>query len=164
MAFRFFVIPINQDSEAEAQLNAFLGSHKILNVDRRWVDQGTHSFWSFCIDYLPSGGKSRTGDAARADQRQRIDYREKLPPEQFRVFAALRELRKQIAQAEAVPVYTIFTNEQLAQMVTTGATSKAALEKIVGVGEARVAKYGERFVELLTRLLGTTNAANGLPV
>jgi superfamily II DNA helicase RecQ len=164
MAFRFFVVPINQDSEAEAQLNAFLGSHKILNVDRRWVDQGGQSFWSFCIDYLPSGGKSRTDDSARAYSRERVDYREKLPPEQFRIFASLRELRKEIAQAEAVPVYTIFTNEQLAQMVTSGVSSKAALEKIVGVGEARVAKYGERFVELLAKLLGMNNAASREPV
>jgi superfamily II DNA helicase RecQ len=160
MSFRFFVIPINQDGEAEAQLNAFLASHKVLSIDRRWVDQGSQSFWSFCIDYLPQGGKG----AARIEQRDRVDYKEKLPPEQFRVFAALRELRKEIAQAEAVPVYTIFTNEQLAQMVTSSVTSKAALEKIDGVGEARVAKYGERFVELLTRMLGTNHAASGAAV
>jgi superfamily II DNA helicase RecQ len=162
MSFRFFVIPINQDGEAEAQLNAFLASHKVLNIDRRWVDQGSQSFWSFCIDYLPQGGKGK--EAIRAEQRDRVDYKEKLPPEQFRVFAALRELRKEIAQAEAVPVYTIFTNEQLAQMVTSGVTSKAGLEKIDGIGEARVAKYGERFVELLTRMLGTNHAASGAPV
>ncbi len=127
MAFRFFVVPIGEDSEAETQLNAFLATHKVLNVDRRWVDQGSQSFWSFCIDYVP-GAKPRTGASGGNEQRERIDYREKLPPEQFRVFAALRDLRKEIAQAEAVPVYTIFTNEQLAQMVTTAVTSKAGLD------------------------------------
>jgi hypothetical protein len=40
-----------------------------------------------------------------------------------------------------VPVYTIFTNEQLAQMVQSRATTKAALEKIAGVGDARIEKY-----------------------
>ena len=33
------------------------------------------------------------------------------------MFSRLRELRKELAQTEAVPVYALFTNEQLAQMV-----------------------------------------------
>ena len=46
-----------------------------------------------------------------------MDYKEILKSEDFAVFARLRDLRKEIAQAEAVPVYTVFTNEQLAQLV-----------------------------------------------
>ena len=58
-------------------------------------------------------------------------------------------LRKEIAQADAVPVYTIFTNEQLAQMVQARATTKAALEQVAGVGDARIEKYGARMLEVL---------------
>ena len=54
-------------------------------------------------------------------------------------------MRQGIAKDEAVPVYMIFTNEQLAQMVRLEARSKADLDKITGVGEARIQKYGERF-------------------
>lgn len=164
MAFRFFVVPIHEEGEAEARLNAFLGTHKIVNVDRHWVDQGSQSFWSFCVDYLPSTDKSKSNESGRVEARERIDYKEKLPPDQFRVFAALRELRKEIAQAEAVPVYTIFTNEQLAQLVTSGVTNKSALEKVAGVGEARIAKYGDRFLTLLAQHLGTAHATNGTAV
>jgi superfamily II DNA helicase RecQ len=49
---------------------------------------------------------------------EKIDYREKLSPEDFDVFSKIREIRKQLAAADSVPVYTICTNEQLAQMVT----------------------------------------------
>ena len=49
-----------------------------------------------------------------------------------------------------MPVYTIFTNEQLAQMVKTRASSKGDLEKIAGVGDARIEKFGARIVEVLT--------------
>lgn len=164
MAFQFFTVPIHDDGEAQAALNAFLGTHKVLNVERRWVDQGSQSFWTFCVDYLPQGNKAKT-DLPRFGQKERIDYKEKLPPAQFEVFSKLRDLRKEIAQVEAVPVYTIFSNEQLAQMVTDGVRTKSALEKVVGVGEARVAKYGTRFVELLTTLLtAAPNEANGKPV
>ena len=55
-----------------------------------------------------------------------------------------------------MPVYTIFTNEQLAQMVTEAGATKAALEKIAGVGDARVEKYGPRFLELLGETAGTS--------
>jgi hypothetical protein len=51
-----------------------------------------------------------------------------------------------MAQAEGVPVYTIFTNEQLAQRVQSRATTKAALEKIAGVGDVRIEKYGGRML------------------
>ncbi len=80
-----------------------------------------------------------------------MDYREVLSAEDFAVFAKLRDLRKEIAQGEAVPVYTIFTNEQLAKMVQAKATTKAALEKVAGVGDARIEKYGARVLEVLTQ-------------
>ena len=118
-------------------------------IDRRFVDQGSNSFWAVCIDFIV-GSPGRMG---AFNPKERIDYKEKLTPEQFRVFAQLRDLRKQLAQTEGVPVYAVFSNDQLARMVVDRATTKAALEKIDGIGEARVAKYGARFLELLTRLL-----------
>lgn len=64
------------------------------------MDAGEHPFWASCVD---SFGK-----------KARVDYREALPPHEFAAFAKLRELRQQLTRAEAVPVYTIFTNDQLA--------------------------------------------------
>jgi superfamily II DNA helicase RecQ len=92
------------------------------------------------------------------------DYKEILSPDDFAVFAKLRELRKEMAQAEAVPVYTIFTNEQLAQMVQDRCGSKADLEKVAGVGDARIEKYGPRFLGLLQDQWKDSNEAGGKPV
>jgi superfamily II DNA helicase RecQ len=166
MAFVFFTVPIQDSGRAQEELNAFLRSHKILSVDRRWVEQGSSSFWSFCIDYLEGapaeaggyrGGRSPGGKG-------KIDYRETLSPADFAVFARLRDVRKEIAQAEGVPVYTIFTNEQLAQMVQSRTTTKAALEKIAGVGDARIEKYGGRLLAVLTQAWKDTHEADGKPV
>ena len=38
MAQRFFLVPVQSSESAEAELNAFLSSHKVLTIDRRWVD------------------------------------------------------------------------------------------------------------------------------
>ena len=73
-------------------------------------------------------------------------------------------MRKEIAQVEGVPVYTIFTNEQLAQMVQSRATTKAALEKIAGVGDARIEKYGGRMLEVLSQAWKDAHEADGKPV
>jgi superfamily II DNA helicase RecQ len=116
------------------------------------VEAGADSFWALCVDFLhgePGSGPTH-GAPGRADRK--VDYKELLTPEQFEVFSKLRELRKQMATADSVPIYTVFTNEQLAAMVTSQADSKAKLKAIDGVGEARVEKYGEAFLALLRTL------------
>jgi len=160
MAFKVFTIPIQNSEAAEVELNTFLRSHTVLSVEQRWVDQGATSFWSFCIDYLDpavTGGKG----FRRTDRRSKVDYREVLNTEDFAVFVKLRDLRKEIAQAEGVPVYAVFNNEQLAKMVQKKARIKADLEAIAGVGDARIEKYGPRVLDFLSQQWTATNEADG---
>lgn len=145
MPQKFFRIAV-RDSAGEEELNPFLSSHRVVSVERRVVDLGENSFWALCVDFLATTPGS---GAALSGKRARIDYREVLSAEDFAVFVKLRDLRKQLAQSEAVPVYMIFTNEQLADMVRRRAGSKADLEAIAGVGDARVTKYGPQFLSLL---------------
>jgi superfamily II DNA helicase RecQ len=149
MTYGFYRVPAHHSEWAEADLNAFLRSHRVLSVDRRWVDQGEHSFWEFCVDYLETSGGTTASGGKDGPSRERIDYKQQLSPADFQVFVKLRDLRKEIAQAEAIPMYMVFTNEQLARMCETRVSTKTALEKIIGVGSARIEKYGSRFLELL---------------
>ncbi|HEX4609320.1 MAG TPA: HRDC domain-containing protein [Urbifossiella sp.] len=147
MGLRFFTVAIRDPAAGEEALNAFLSAHRVLAVDRRFVDLGENSLWAICVDYLPTRPGSPTPPFGK---KTRVDYRETLPPHEFAAFAKLRDLRKQLAQAEAVPVYTIFTNDQLADMVRRRAASPADLEAIAGVGDARVGKYGPAFLAALS--------------
>ena len=81
--------------------------------------------------------------------RPKIDYKEVLKPEEFEMFSRLRNWRKSVAEKEAVPVYAVLTDEQLAQMVQKQVNSKSGLKEIEGVGDGRVDKYGEALVQLL---------------
>jgi hypothetical protein len=90
MPFKFFIVPIHDAGQAEAELNGFLRSHRVLSVDRRWVEQGSSSFWSFCVDYLETSSGA-TSDARPVGQRGKVDYKEVLSPEEFAVFARLSE-------------------------------------------------------------------------
>ena len=139
MPIQIYTIPVHDDGRSVEALNQFLASHRILSVERHFVTQGTASFWTFCVDYLegaPAATPSRFGVG-----KSRVDYREKLAPDDFAVFARLRDERKVISQTEGVPVYTIFTNEQLAQMVENKVRTRGDLEKIAGVGDGRIDKY-----------------------
>jgi superfamily II DNA helicase RecQ len=150
MPYAFFKIRANDDGESAEALNRFLRSHRVLAVRNEWVGNGEDSFWAFCVDYLDRAS-SKDSPASGSG---RVDYKAILSPEQFGAFARLRDLRKELAEQEGVPVFTVFTNEQLSEMVKRGCRTKGALEKIDGIGEARIGKYGDRFLEELSKLSG----------
>ncbi len=160
MALKFFIVPLQDVERAEADVNAFLAGHRILTVDRRWVDAGVNSYWALCIDYLV-GNTTANGQNRSASNRSRVDYKELLSSDEFQLFAKLRDLRKDIAQTEAVPVYTVFTNEQLAQVVQKRVRTIEALSRIEGIGEAHVGKYGDRLLALLASIPERTDETSG---
>lgn len=150
-----FVVPIKNVGEAEAEMNGFLRGHRVLTVKKEFVPDGENSFWSFCVEYL-DGATPVTGGGRRAPK---VDYKEVLTPEEFEIFSRLRDWRKAEAGKEAVPVYAVFTNEQLAQVVQRKIDSKAGLKEIEGVGEARVEKYGDALLKLVGELTTTSSSA-----
>ena len=148
MQLWFFRIPAHDTGGFAGELNGFLRSHRVVNVVREFCNDSGGAYWAVCVEYLAtvSGG---AGSSSNGTGKDKIDYREKLSPEDFAVFSALRELRKELAERDGVPVYAVFTNEQIAAMVTAKADSLAALQKIDGVGASRLEKYGERIVAAL---------------
>ena len=160
MALKFFIVPIQNLEPAEAEVNSFLASHGVLAVDRQWVDQGPESFWSLCVAYVQAG----SGTSQKGRQRSRVDYREWLNEEDFILYAKARDLRKDIATSEGVPLYNVFNNNQLAQMIEQKARTKSDLESVVGVGDARIEKYGERFLGFLAEQWGPADETGGKSV
>jgi superfamily II DNA helicase RecQ len=114
----------------------------VLSVERKLIEAGHSSFWTFCVEYLD-------GPLPLEKMAGKVDYKEVLSAEQFARFARLRELRKGLAEKEAVPPYVVFTNEQLAQMVKLETPTAAAVEAIEGIGAAKMGKYGRLFLEVL---------------
>ena len=113
MQLKLFILPVKNVDAAEAEMNAFLRSHRVLTVKKELVADGENSFWTFCVEYLDSGPGGAGG--ASLSGRPKVDYKEVLKPEEFEVFSRLREWRKGVAEKEGVPVYVVFSNEQLEQ-------------------------------------------------
>ena len=143
MQLRFFTIPVHDGELSAEELSRFLSSHRIIAVDREFVQDGRDSAWAICVSYVQAEGRPQPG------KKGKVDYREVLSDTDFAVFAKLRSLRKTLADQEGVPAYALFTNEQLADMVQRRVRSVSALREIRGVGDSRIEKYAESFLDIL---------------
>ena len=65
------------------------------------------------------------------------------------LFEKLRARRLELAKAQNVPPYVIFHDKTLAEMAARRPRSVAELAAIPGVGEAKLARYGEAFLEVI---------------
>ncbi len=156
MRYRFFSIMALDPNEGEEELNRFCAGQRVVDLKREFVAAGERSYWSICVGYQarPSAGAS--------ERRGKIDYREVLNEADFAVFVQLRGLRKQLADQEGIPAYALFTNEQLAEMVRRKVSTRTGLAEISGVGAARIEKYGEPFLSLLsTELIAQGKESGG---
>ncbi len=70
------------------------------------------------------------------------------------LFDQLRQLRKEISQAEGLPPYVIFHDSTLKEMSRLCPTDKQAMLAIKGVGESKFDKYGRAFLECLQAYAG----------
>lgn len=152
MPFRIFLIPVLYGEDATEELNAFIASHRVAHIERKWIDQGTQSAWAFCVEYVLASPALSSNPRSQLS-RNRIDYKTILSPDEFTIFSLLRELRKELSQQEGVPVFALFNNEQLAQMVQRRCSSKADLLGIEGIGEAKVEKYSEKLLATLSTFM-----------
>ena len=148
MELRFFQIPVANAEVFSDDLNRFLRGHRVLAVERELVREEGGAYWAVCVEFLPlvGGGAASQGGVAG---KPKVDYKEVLGDADFAVFSRLRQLRKEAAERDGLPVYAVFTNEQMAAMVTGKVDSLAGMQKIEGVGGARIEKYGAAFLAVL---------------
>ena len=65
------------------------------------------------------------------------------------LFEKLRARRLELAKAQNVPPYVIFHDKTLMEMAARRPRSMAELAGISGVGEAKLARYGEAFLKVI---------------
>ena len=153
MKQKFFHIPVINAAQIEAELNSFCDQQKVSHVEKHFVADGQNSFWAICVTW-----SSNTGSFISSQSRKsKIDYKEVLNEADFRLYSKLRELRKVTADQEGTAVYNIFTNDQIATIVQQRITTKAALQKVAGIGKARVDKYADAFLDCLRSALDEDN-------
>jgi ATP-dependent DNA helicase RecQ len=86
--------------------------------------------------------------AAKATKAKQVPQQE-LSQEAQPVFEKLRTWRAASAKEQGVPAYVIFHDATLRQIATEVPATMTELGKISGVGENKLAKYGEQILEAL---------------
>ena len=149
MQYRLFTVPCYSGEEELEELNRFLRSVKVLQVEKQFNPQDRA--WQMLVEYQDGVAGSR----GHGGRKPRIDYREVLEPDQFVVFDRLRNWRKEQSGVENIPPYAIFTNEQLAAVTRLDKVSRAAIGQIDGIGDARLEKYADAVMKLLDNVHGS---------
>ncbi|MCC7272142.1 MAG: RecQ family ATP-dependent DNA helicase, partial [Alphaproteobacteria bacterium] len=67
------------------------------------------------------------------------------------LLAALKALRLELARGQGVPAYVVFPDRSLLDMAARRPASLDAMRQVHGVGEAKIARYGEAFLEVVRR-------------
>ena len=67
--------------------------------------------------------------------------------ERVSLYEGLKALRKEIAQEKGLPPYVIFHDSTLQEMADQLPISELEMSRISGVGEAKLANYGEAFIK-----------------
>ncbi len=93
MQIKIYTIPTVGGERLNEEMNVFLRSKKILQVEQQLIAQTQGAYWTFCIKYIED---LNTADANKT----KVDYREILDDATFKVFSRLREIRKKIATDE----------------------------------------------------------------
>ena len=90
---------------------------------------------------VSSGSAGSSGREAPAD----------LPPEAEAVFERLRGWRTAVAKEQGMPPYVIFHDSTLREIAAAPPTTLAGLAMVNGVGETKLARYGQQILDLLAR-------------
>ncbi len=72
-----------------------------------------------------------------------------LPAQALPVFERLRAWRSERAKEQGVPAYVVFSDATLREIATTLPSSLAGLSKVSGIGETKLARYGQQVLDVL---------------
>lgn len=139
MQVKIFSIPVIGGEALNEDLNAFLRSKKIVQMEQQLLQHGSGAIWSFCIRY--------TEDYSPFNKsKEKTDYKEVLDEAAFKRFLDLREIRKKVAKQESLPAYAVFTDEELSEIAKIEDLTLMRLGEIKGVGIKKIEKFGGHFV------------------
>ncbi len=130
----------------DAGLRDFLKDKEVLSIRDHFFIKNDVPYLAMVVKYLPVRQEI---DPVMAPQGKRDEsWRELISDADTGLFNLLREWRSKRSRQEGVPPYILFTNKQLAQIIKEAPTSLGGLEKIEGVGKAKIEKYGNEVLEI----------------
>lgn len=137
-------------------------------VLRYFGDPAARQKCAGCDNCLGTHDSEKRGPSRSASPKRRAAERGAAQPERGEevvlgdgdssLLEQLKNLRRTIAKEEQVPAYVVFPDRTLAEMAVRRPRTSQALSGIRGVGPAKLARYGDRFLDVV-RAADETEAA-----
>ncbi len=138
----FSVHALAADDELE-EVNKFLRSHRILQVDKTFSSEG--GYWSILVTYQEQGATNSSG-GTDVHRKQKVDYKEVLSPEAYSRFEHMRGVRGELARKEGLAAFMIFSDRELAKIAELEEVDVESLNAIQGIDDKKRQKYGRYFL------------------
>jgi ATP-dependent DNA helicase RecQ len=100
------------------------------------------------LERVAVAGWRKPAPGVRLPSRAALDVNE-LDADDRELFDALRAMRRELADEAGVPAYIVFGDRVLLEMVDRKPDSHATLLQVPGVGQAKLERYGDAFLEVL---------------
>ncbi|MBW9151115.1 DNA helicase RecQ [Clostridium estertheticum] len=88
---------------------------------------------------------------------QKVDKKKAKVIKDTGLFEILRSLRKEISEREKVPPYIVFADSALREMSEYFPVNEKEMLNIKGVGESKLNKYGEEFIQVIKEYMKENN-------
>lgn len=139
MQIKIYAIPVIGGEKLMEEMNTFLRTKKILQLEKQFYSTAQSTAWTFCISYLEDSNVPN-------NEKTKTDYRQVLDAASFERFSKMREIRKRLATEESLPAYAIFTDEELSNLAKIETLTLTKMKAVKGVGEKKAEKYGHYFL------------------
>ena len=98
--------------------------------------------------------KESKPQVAAKSSRPRSAIRATIDDADLPLWEALRDCRKRLADEHGIPPYMVFHDSTLMEILEQEPTTQSELLHINGVGEAKLDKFGDEFIEVVRTYLG----------
>lgn len=78
MQIKLFTIPVGDSGAAQDEMNRFLRSNKILEVQNQLISNENGAYWCFCVRYIEKAF------ATAVEQKGKVDYKQILDEATFK--------------------------------------------------------------------------------
>ena len=139
MQIKFFTIPGTGCHLTEEELNKFLRSHRILNVDKSF-NPGNGGYWTLCVEYMDL--ESLANVPGKRDSK---DLAETLNDEEKQRFEKYRQIRLGLSRERKIKAFEIFSNNELA-ILSKLPVIDASITEVEGVKPEHIKDYLPFFI------------------
>ncbi len=108
------------------------------------------------LAYMPSFNKKEEKSKTEA-YTKKSKAETSLSESDKELLSVLKKLRAKIANASSVPAYVVFNDATLHDMCKKKPTSKEAFKQVMGVGDTKLERYGDKFINEIKAYMKNTD-------